>query len=296
MNNYMKVSVAVFCLIFILFFSLVLLAAQARTLAWEFDNVDEDCTGDHDGSCNFETKSKYWKNRMDDYWSTSTYDGYILACETADSDEWFNGLDHNYDNLDDGDATSLWGHGGKVHDYWSNEDHWYFRLSSEHIDTDNDFKCFSNTGWFEVGDNDAEHSHFFSCHSAQWDLVWDNRPYEAISGRLHHFGGFHGEARTSYWTENTVEDFVDEAMPNGSSVSYAWIHNFQEWNGGTGNTDICPVAIVHGEDQADAQARTNYENYGESYYIDDPPANDFYTKYLFYCNCNPWNGGKLTCN
>jgi hypothetical protein len=146
-----------------------------------------------------------------------------------------------------------------------------------------------------IGNDDAEFSHGFACHSAEWEVIWDNAPYDLMSGKIHHFGGYHGEARTSLWT--VADDFAEDAFSAYESVSWAWLRNFYCTNCHNDIWDVCPVSLVRGNDSTDANNRKNYEDYNTSY-SDPPEFGNGWTKYHFYCNCNPKpsTSQALTCS
>lgn len=268
------------------------MAAQARALTLDYNAMSAACYNEEQVRP-FPTYAGYWTSTMASYWSTATTDNYYPAYEMADDSKWASGLDHTSIYIDNGDATTFWAHGGahKVSGS-STYNRFQVRLST---DSGNPYpvECVLGDNYMLIGNDDAEFSHGFACHSTEWEIIWDNAPYDLMSGKIHHFGGFHGEARTSKW--DVADDFAVDAFSGYESVSWAWLRNFYCTDCHDG-WDICPVSLVRGEDSTDATNRKNYEDYNSGY--DDPPETGGWTKYHFYCNCDPKpsTSQQLTCS
>jgi len=111
---------------------------------------------------------------------------------------------------------------------------------------------------------------------------------------LNEYQGFHGTANTTNW--DNLDDFADDAFTSADSVSWAWIENMTAWDvwSTPGQTDLCAMSLVQGNDSSDATNRKNYEDY-ETQYL-DPTATSPWTKYHFYCDCDPPGGPALVCS
>ena len=267
-------------------------AAQARALLWKYSYVTEQCKDpDGDGKkmhdLEVEDAGGDWLDVMKSHWSVWTLDYTIYANEITDFDDCTWGRDHRNGNLDDGDGNLLMTHSIALP--LGNPTYWRVRLSSN-SGNGGSTPCASKSTNMTLGDNDAEFIHTTGCHSAEWRLI--RRGYNAMDGRLHQFGGFHGE----FWTsgDRYLDDFAEEGFVTASGLSWAWIENMTVWDI-HGSADNCAVSLVQGFSRNSAIYRQNHEDYNAVQYTD---PHGQWVKFHYYCNCNPsgTGSGALHCD
>ncbi len=265
-------------------------AGQTRAFPFWYNYATSECRTRGGGSNDyFEYYAAQWVTAMYNAgWTTYTFDNKTYSKELTDSSKCSWGLDHDYENLDDGDATMLFTHGNYQDDYF----YWLLGTNSGNGATEpclnDNCTCLASSHDMQLGDNDAEFVHSFACQSANWDGISTSTGREFLHRRLHQYGGFHGEYVLGDFLleQGRVYSFAEDA--NVSSVAWSWIDNFHR-KVTTANEYNCPVSVIHGNDAMHAASRREYEQYDSGY--SDPSSS--YTLLLYISNCDPYHDDPI---
>jgi hypothetical protein len=245
---------------------------DAISMCWYYPYVSNDCKLGVDVNACYPTN--LWRAAMTPY-DYQMPDFTLWPEEFVDIDIKSWGRDHTGYNLDDGDALFVVGHGFS----WDGSTNlgWLLLNSIEYSDN-----CYTDSLWYDMGDDEAEFIHIIGCHSCNYTFAWEYRNNWGLRNHangLHQYGGYHGVSSTA--TFQYADDFADDAFDG--PISFAWISNMTVWDAyGPGSADNCAVNVTFGNSWSNTLYRLDYEQY--DYEWSDPIPQNWFI--LYYCGCD----------